>query len=94
MVECGVRGVRNALIALGMVDGEPVMPEYQAFIDETQWMRAEVGGILQFHIAPGSLIEKGAPRDRLARPESEERERRLREDHDPEPGGGLNDERA
>jgi len=61
VVECGLRGVRNALIGLGMVAGKRVEPPYQAFIDETTWIRADVGGILQFHIAPGDVVEAGQP---------------------------------
>ncbi len=59
VVEFGVRGIRNVLIELGMVQGERSAPAFQTRIDKTKWVRAEVGGILQFHVAPGDVVEKG-----------------------------------
>ncbi len=61
VVELGVRGVRNVLIELGMVEGEILTPPYQAQVRRTKWVRAELGGILQFHVAPGDVVEKGQP---------------------------------
>ena len=61
VVEVGVRGVRNVLIHLGMMEGELSRPAYQARIDKTKWLRAENGGILQFHVAPGDLVEADQP---------------------------------
>jgi predicted deacylase len=59
--EYGVRGVRNVLIELGMVKGQRRRPAYQALIDQTAWIRADHGGILQFHVAPGDLVKAGQP---------------------------------
>lgn len=61
VVEWGVRGVRNVLIKLGMVKGEPVHPPYQVRVDKTRWLRAEEGGILQFHVGPGEVVTRGQP---------------------------------
>lgn len=61
VVEYGIRGIRNVLIELGMVEGKPRRPAYQTRVDKTKWIRAEVGGILHFHVAPGDPIEKGQP---------------------------------
>lgn len=61
VVEYGVRGIRNILVDLAMVEGKPVKPPYQVRIDKTKWLRAEEGGILQFHVGPGEIIEKGQP---------------------------------
>ncbi len=61
VVECGVRGVRNVLIELGMVDGIRSMPVYQARVEKTHWIRAECGGLLQFHVAPGDVVERAQP---------------------------------
>lgn len=61
MVESGVRGIRNVLIDLGMVEGKPKRPVYQAVCKRTRWVRASNGGLLQFHVAPGDVIEKGQP---------------------------------
>lgn len=61
VLEIGYRGVRNVLIELGMVEGELHHPAYQTRVEKTKWVRAQVGGILRFHIAPGSVVEKGEP---------------------------------
>ncbi len=61
VVEMGVRGVDNVLIELGMMEGDPVRPLYQTRIDRTTWVRAEVGGILRFFVAPGDVVEAGQP---------------------------------
>ncbi len=61
MVELGVRGIRNVLIELGMVDGEQQRPAYQTSVKRTKWVRAELGGLLQFHVAPGEVVESGQP---------------------------------
>jgi predicted deacylase len=59
VVEFGVRGIRNVLAELGMIKGAPTRSPVQIRVDKTKWIRAEVGGILQFHVAPGDLVETG-----------------------------------
>lgn len=61
VVECGLRGIRNVLIELGMVNGRLVKPPYQARVEKTKWIRADVGGFLQFHVAPGDVVDRGQP---------------------------------
>ncbi len=61
VVEVGVRGVLNVLIELGMIDGELEEPPYQTRVDRTTWVRAELGGILSFHVAPGDIVQGGQP---------------------------------
>lgn len=61
VVEAGVRGVRNVLAELGMGEGLPYKPAYQVLIDKTTWVRARSGGMLQFHAAPGDLVQAGQP---------------------------------
>lgn len=61
VVETGVRGVRNVLTELGMVEGRPFKPAYQAIIHKTTWVRAKAGGMLQFHVGPGDLVQQGQP---------------------------------
>ena len=61
VVELGVRGIRNVLTELDMVDGEIERPSYQAQVRRTKWVRADLGGILQFHVAPGEVVEEGQP---------------------------------
>lgn len=53
------RGVRNALIHLGMIDGEVSTQEAQTIITKTRWVRAERGGFLEFHVAPGDTVSVG-----------------------------------
>ena len=60
-VEVGLRGVRNVLADLGMID-EPVRPApYRTRVDSTTWVRANSGGLLNFHVSPGSLVERDQP---------------------------------
>ncbi len=61
VLEVGLRGVRNVMIELGLIDGEPQRPAYQTRIDKSTWVRAEVGGLLRFHVSPGQVVEAGQP---------------------------------
>jgi len=61
IVESAVRGVKNVLRHLEMLDGEPEMPKYQVVVEKSKWIRAEKGGFLQFHVTPGDIMEKGQP---------------------------------
>jgi predicted deacylase len=61
IVESIVRGVKNVLIYLGMLDGQPVRPPRQTVIQKTKWIRADRGGFLQFHVRPGELVREGQP---------------------------------
>lgn len=56
VVEYAIRGIRNCLIFLGMVEGKPIKPPYQIEADSTKWVRAEHGGFLEFHVAPGDIV--------------------------------------
>ena len=61
IVSAALRGIKNILHGLGMLEGEMERPGYQVFIRDSKWIRAEHGGFMQFHIAPGDIIEKGQP---------------------------------
>lgn len=61
VLETGVRGITNVLRSLKMLDGEPVNPAYQCRVDKSIWVRADVGGILRFHVAPGQAVETEQP---------------------------------
>jgi len=61
VVETSVRGIRNVLCSLSMIDGHLESPPYQVVIQNTKWVRAENGGFLQFHVKPGEVVEKGQP---------------------------------
>lgn len=59
VVEYAVRGIQNCLAHLGMIDSEVKRPAYQIEVDSTKWLRAEHGGFLLFHVAPGDIVEAG-----------------------------------
>ena len=61
ILESSVRGVRNVLSELKMLDQETVAPDYQVTIKRSKWIRAEKGGFLEFHVKPGEAIEEGQP---------------------------------
>lgn len=61
VVEIGVRGIRNVLVHLGMTEGQIEPPIYQTMVARTTWIRAELGGLLRFHVAPGDIIRAGQP---------------------------------
>jgi len=61
VVEFGLRGIRNVLIELGMIKEQAVRSAYQARIKKTKWVRAKVGGMLQFHVSPGELVDRNQP---------------------------------
>lgn len=61
VVELGVRGVKNVLRRLGMLRGRVVRPVYQTVVKRSQWVRAQAGGLLRFHVAPGALVDAGDP---------------------------------
>jgi hypothetical protein len=61
VLEVGVRGIKNVLKELGMMPGEQDRPPFQFRVERSTWVRAEVGGILRFHISPGDPVETGQP---------------------------------
>ncbi|MFW6354249.1 MAG: succinylglutamate desuccinylase/aspartoacylase family protein, partial [Verrucomicrobiota bacterium] len=61
VLQIGVQGIRNVLIEFGMLEGARIPPPYLATIRKTTWLRATVGGILKFHIAPGAFVEEDEP---------------------------------
>ncbi|QDT35689.1 succinylglutamate desuccinylase/aspartoacylase family protein [Stratiformator vulcanicus] len=61
IVAAAVRGVKNVLFELKMIDEPPVEPPYQLLIERTKWIRAERGGFLEFHVGPGDIVLRGKP---------------------------------
>jgi predicted deacylase len=61
IVEFAVRGVLNVLKSLHVVGGRPTEPAYRVEADATQWIRADHGGFLEFHVAPGAIVAAGQP---------------------------------
>ena len=46
---------------LGMLSGDPMVPPYQVRVEKSTWVRAQVGGILRFHVTPGQAVEVDQP---------------------------------
>lgn len=61
VLQIGIRGVRNVLKSLDMVQGLMERPVYQTRIDRAVWVRAESGGILRFHVSPGDMVRADQP---------------------------------
>ncbi len=61
IVATAVRGIKNILCAIDMIDGDIDRPETQVVIETTKWIRASRGGFLQFHVRPGQVVEKDQP---------------------------------
>lgn len=61
IVAAAVRGVKNVLCELQMIDVPMESPAYQITIEKSKWIRAENGGFLDFHIQPGDIVRKGQP---------------------------------
>lgn len=61
VVEVGLKTVTNGLNALGMIDARVQPPLYQAVVKRSTWIRAETGGLLDYHVAPGDIVERGQP---------------------------------
>jgi uncharacterized protein len=59
VLQLGVRGARNVLRHLRMLPDTVEKPSFQTAIHQTQWVRAEWGGILKFHVLPGEFVRQG-----------------------------------
>ena len=59
VVEYTLRGIRNVLVGLKMIEGEVVEPPFRVVSEETKWIRAEKGGFLKFHVRPGEMVQEG-----------------------------------
>jgi len=58
-VPLGVQGVRNVMIAMGMLDEEPVRPATQRHFDSITLVHANRGGGLRVHRAIGDEVTAG-----------------------------------
>ena len=56
-----IHGVKNVLADLEMIDWQAEKPALQVVIEKTSWTRADRGGFLQFHTAPGEIVFKDQP---------------------------------
>jgi uncharacterized protein len=62
VIEVGVTGVLRVMGAMGMLDEVPDPPDHPVLeSDETHWVRADRGGILDLHVGPGDTVEIDQP---------------------------------
>lgn len=59
VADCMRRGIFNVLMDLEMMAGEPDIPPHQPVLRKTKWIRAERGGFLSMHVAPGDSVVEG-----------------------------------
>ena len=57
ILESTLRGVRNVLVELEMIEGEQERPPFQVTLKKTKWIRAEHAGFVNFHAVPGDVVE-------------------------------------
>jgi uncharacterized protein len=78
VIEVGVAGVLRVLGAMGMLDDVPPPPENPVLeSDETHWIRADRGGILDFNVGPGDTVEVEQPLWTVTGPFGRERNQQL-----------------
>jgi len=78
VIAVGVAGVMRVMAAMGMVE-DRFGPPQEATIesDETHWIRAERGGILDLHVGPGDHVEVDQPLWTVTGPFGRERNQEL-----------------
>ncbi|TWT46399.1 succinylglutamate desuccinylase/aspartoacylase family protein [Botrimarina hoheduenensis] len=60
-VDYAVRGVKNVLSYLDMIEQPRIEPTNQIEVRRTTWVRADHGGFLDMHVKPGNKVAAGAP---------------------------------
>jgi uncharacterized protein len=65
-VEKGVRGIRNVMKHLGMLDGKPELPVEQFIVDELADLKPHQGGLMLSSFGPSRLGEAVAAETELA----------------------------
>jgi predicted deacylase len=58
-IDGGLQGVLSVLHRQGMLDGEPVIPPVSIEVQETHWLRARAGGILDLRVRLGQPVHRG-----------------------------------
>jgi uncharacterized protein len=60
VLAAGVAGILRVMGAMGMIGDAPAPPPRPPVeSDETHWVRADRGGILDLHVGPGDAVEAG-----------------------------------
>lgn len=57
--ELTMRGISNVLAELDMTDAPHDPAPHQMIVRETNWIRSETEGFLQFHVGPGETVSAG-----------------------------------
>jgi len=61
MVSTGVQGLRNVMIGLGIISGEPVGSKVEQLVsDGSSWPKTEHGGVMYNVCELGAVVERGA----------------------------------
>ena len=78
VIAVGVTGVLRVMAVMGMIDDMPA-PGSHSLVesDETHWVRADHGGILDLHVAPGELVAAGQPLWTVTGPFGRERSQKV-----------------
>jgi predicted deacylase len=78
VIEVGVTGVLRVMGAMRMIDDPPVAPEEPLVeSDETHWVRADRGGILDLLVGPGDTVEVDQPLWTVTGPFGRERNQKV-----------------
>lgn len=67
-VDVGHLGLVRLLGHLGMMQHTFPRPEFQVLVRETDWLRADRGGILELDVEPGDLVQRGDALGRIVDP--------------------------
>lgn len=59
VIQAGLRGVLDVLRYLAMMPGEPMPSPLFLRLEDTRWVRARVGGILDLHVELGQPLRRG-----------------------------------
>lgn len=68
MVARGVAGIRNVLVALGMIEPPAREPRFQVIVKVAEWIRSTRGGIAEIMVRPGELVYEGQEIARITNP--------------------------
>jgi uncharacterized protein len=78
VIEVGVTGILRVMGAMGLLDEYPGPPEEPIIeSDETHWIRADRGGILDLHVGPGEAVQVDQPLWTVTGPFGRERNQQI-----------------
>ncbi len=68
VIDCGVRGILNIMIHLGMQNGEIIAESNPIVVKKSKWLRAPYSGIFQSYIKNGCMVSKKQVLGRISDP--------------------------